>query len=258
MSFRDRRAKKNQDSDNEPEEYNDATLDLLDQLGGFDTSGARAAKAATPQVIERIVEVEKPVEIFVTAPAIEQMERGIRIGSFLVTSVGLEFADGLTEEEWIDFYKAVEGIKTSLNWILGDYFAYGQSAFHKTYDQMAAFTGLKSETIETYASICRNVPKLIRINSLSFGHHRLVAKFDEHAQIKWLEAAVDNKWSVGQMKRAIEGTVTPTLPPLADRKNKRIISRIWKAVENNGDGLTREDVQHLRRWLDEVERTMRG
>lgn len=251
-SYLDNRHRKKAVEDDAGEEpLSDVTLDMLDDLAGVSTKGARTTRTAEPEVIER------EIYIPVSTPAIEQLDKGMRIGNFLVTSTGLEIADDTTQEEWADFYKAVSSIRSSLNWVYGDYFAYGQSHFGMTYDQMADATGLKSETIETYASVCRNIPKLIRINSLSFGHHRLVAGYDEQAQAQWLETAVENKWSVLQMRRAIEGLSLPVLPALADRKNRRILNRVWKAVQNDGAGLKVEDIRHLRRWLDEVERMKR-
>ena len=197
---------------------------------------------------------EKRVE-YVDKPAINPTTEGVWIGNVCVTSTGLVFGDAFTEKEWRDFYPAVKELKTAGNWVLGDYFAWGEYLFDLTYDQMAEITGLKSETIEVYASICRNVRKLIRINSLSFAHHRLVAAMPEPEQIDWLQKAVEGGWSVREMRRQITGESDDT-PALADKKNRKVMNEIWRAVEQ-GRAVNREQIQHVRRWLDEVERGLR-
>jgi hypothetical protein len=241
-----RRQKAQEEDVPENDGANDLVLGMLEEITGKETA-RRVAKST-------------PAPTAFTAPALMNTENGLRLGGFLITDTGLDIDNDVTEDEWLDFYKAVDRIQTSLSWVLGDYFVYGQNRFKMSYEVMSELTGLKPETIETYASVSRNIAKLIRVNSLSFKHHRLVAKYDSETQKAWLQAAVKNRWSVAKMKQAMEQasqTPAPELPPVADRKNLRTINRLWKAVQS-GKRIDLQDVQILRRWLDEVERLARG
>ena len=51
--------------------------------------------------------------------------------------------------------------------------------------------------------VCRNVPKDIRMSSLSFEHHFIVAPMEREQQEHWLKLADLNSWSLNELKQKI-------------------------------------------------------
>lgn len=222
------------------------------------------AKRGTPSLLEltdsmietepTVVEREVPVPMSIV---FDETTNVVWVGKFGLSQTGM-FIDGeVSEGEWLDFYVAIQRLKDSAQWILGDWLAMGAYNWHKTYEWMAQVTGLKPETVESYASVCRNVPQLIRINSLSFSHHRLIAAMPEEAQIMWLNRAVEGRWSLSQMSDAINNA--PTLP-----KGKDTISRFQRAffpfqkrinnaLRKAGESERRQVANELRQLADRIE-----
>lgn len=76
---------------------------------------------------------------------------------------------------------------------------------------------------------------------------------------QWARAD-DENWSYGKIEGVLTAVNAPVkrakeqpASPLADKVNHRVLNRVWRAVEQ-GAPVSREDIAHLRRWLDEVER----
>jgi hypothetical protein len=67
-------------------------------------------------------------------------------------------------------------------------------------------TGLDRSTLKTWASVARNVTKLLRNNRLSFYHHKEVADLTETEKREWLEKAVADKLSVAALRNAIHAS----------------------------------------------------
>jgi len=64
----------------------------------------------------------------------------------------------------------------SHQWKIADWMLAGEKEFKKkAYDEAVELTGMTRETLQQFAHTAKKV--LIRVKGLSFGHHRLVAKF---------------------------------------------------------------------------------
>ena len=157
------------------------------------------------EVVERVVEVEKIVEVY--GPAVmNDTETGIVwVGNIGISSVGMYTNGEVTEDEWLRFLPAAKQIKSAYQWIIGDWAAYGEQALGKTYAEIAKLSGYKEGTIEVYASVCRSVDKLIRINSLGIAIHQAVAMLSHDDQAYWLQRAYDEKLSKSELKILMAG-----------------------------------------------------
>ncbi len=60
-------------------------------------------------------------------------------------------------------------------------------------------------TFSTYGWVCRHVPVSIRIETLSFTHHREVAALERKEQVRLLALCEKNGWSVMDLREAIRG-----------------------------------------------------
>lgn len=139
-----------------------------------------------------------------------QEDGAVQVGPFVLTPIGLKIEREVTEGEWQNFYAVIRRIRSSLNWILGDWLAYGAHRWGEKYEALAGFTGLKEKTLREYAYVARHVELSSRLDKLSFGHHQEVARFDADAQRQWLSYAAEHKLSVKQLRAALQGQALPS------------------------------------------------
>lgn len=198
------------------------------------------------KTIERIVEVTRPVQT--------DTDGVTWVGNIGVTAMGLDLPDALTQEEWRSFLNAIQSVKQSYQFVIGDWFAAGKDRFNVSYEEIAALTGFKVKTVEIWASACRNVPKFTRVNFLTFAHHRAVAVLPPERQLQALQYAFENSMSARQLADEIKGkkprlnagkqTKKTTLPIV----DKKVYGRIKKSNEET----RREYAAMLRRMADEL------
>lgn len=141
---------------------------------------------------------------------------------FTMTPTGMDIPEDVTDDELNDVGEFILGLNQSISWVIGDWAAKANALWKVSYKQIADVFGYQEDTIKTYASLCRAIPRLIRNQRLEFGHHRLVAKLPEGEQRRWLERAAlgdDGKsWTVPEMRRVMgidSGKIPPTPPRLS-------------------------------------------
>jgi hypothetical protein len=218
----------------------------LEEANPFDLLD-RMANAGHEKDIER-VEVTRPVATD---------EHGVTwVGSIGMSQTGLIIPDDISQNEWFDFYEVIRNVKKSLQYIIGDWFAFGNKNFEYSYEQIAALTGYKPSTVEMFASVCRNVPQLTRINSPHFTYSRAVALLPEHQQIQALEYAKEHGMSARQLFAYIRG-VNPR--QLGGRKRQKtrtnIVDRVaFNQLKNASEAKRLKVAQQLREMADQLER----
>lgn len=124
---------------------------------------------------------------------------------------GLELPPDLSENEWKQVGHNLCRCKESLQFWIGDWVNYGQSAYFKNYDEvMDVFAkegkgdyGYEKTTLENFASVAKHVPISLRREKLTFGHHAVVAGMEAIDQDVWLAKAVMNSWSIAELTREI-------------------------------------------------------
>jgi hypothetical protein len=156
---------------------------------------------------------------------------------------GLTIQEGLTFNEWLHLGNKLGSVEKSVGWWVGDWINYGVAHDKewegKTKKALSAklLTHLDSHSQATYASLCASVIKSNRLDSLSLRHHMLVQSYTPTQQRKWLKAAVDNEWSVADMRaamRAHEGDETEE----PGKPLKTLLSWVmqgWKMVRDLGE-----------------------
>lgn len=173
--------------------------DLFDNFIVPDEFAERARRRRVePEVVERIIQVVPENAL------LYQPDGSIQAGHFTLTKTGLIIGDEVTKEEWGELGQVLKGLNQSLQWIIGDWVNYGEKQWRETYDQIAEQTGLDKTTIYDFAYVARSVHFSVRTETLSFGHHKLVAKFDRKIQRQWLDYAAEKKLSVNAMRQQIK------------------------------------------------------
>lgn len=120
---------------------------------------------------------------------------------------GLVFNRSLTVGECMDVGKWLANLDGTLSdvlkWAKGDYLSYFEHQHGEKYSQATAlWPENKVETLKTYHWVSSHVPKKNR-TSLSWAHHRLIARFDPEKQAKLLAEAVKHKWTTREFHEHI-------------------------------------------------------
>jgi N6-adenosine-specific RNA methylase IME4 len=122
-----------------------------------------------------------------------------------LTSTGWMLPAGMAFEQWQACGKELIKVGNALQWWLGDWWAYGEHGYGKRIEAMR--DGLFGEyafgTLMTYGWVASSVETSIRIEVLSFAHHRHVAHLAAAEQREWLARAVEKGWSSSELKAAI-------------------------------------------------------
>lgn len=130
--------------------------------------------------------------------------KNLRVGAFVLTPTGLAIDGDMTLPDWQELGHFLKMMDDSMQWLVGDFIAHGEILGYGDQKKIADDFGFKYGTVRVYASVARNVNLLIRINSLTFAHHQLVAGIkDERKQVYWLQEADKHEWSVSQLRNAM-------------------------------------------------------
>jgi hypothetical protein len=120
------------------------------------------------------------------------------------TTTSLMLPKGLTKDQWVTIGTTLGKSATSLRWWIADWWVYGD---HRYGDRkMLATTGvfhLAFETLMDYGTVARGVKTSNRFEGLSFTHHIQVAALRPAKQRLYLARALENGWSVSQLKKQI-------------------------------------------------------
>ena len=155
------------------------------------------------------------------------------IGEF--TESGWTPPTEMTEEEWENAgpaFLTLLTVQNAINWWTGDWLNEGDKRYGKTYEQAQRITGWKLNRLKNYKWVSRRVKKSTRVDSLSWAHHREVAKIEStEDQALWLERSEANRWSVSELKAALGGQVPVSISSETRRLNLRTNDEWWTPVE---------------------------
>lgn len=133
------------------------------------------------------------------APEAAIPEMTIESPAFRLTPVGIEFLADLDQQGWVELGTKLGNAGRSIGFLVGDWLNYGEVKAKRgdythseggIYHDAIRITGLDYNTLSTYAGVARKVQFSMRVENLSFDHHRKIAplKTDEEKQ-KWLRIA---------------------------------------------------------------------
>lgn len=166
----------------------------------------------------------------------------IRVGAFVWKPTGLAIDGEITRADWEQVGKLLKQLDSSLQWLIGDLIVCGESRAWGDQKAIAEAFGFEYSTIRVYATVCRKIDLLIRINTLDFAHHQLVASMSPEEQSHWLQRAAEGddgkRWSVARLRDEIENAekVKAGKEPLPKylkalyQMRKAYNSKNWKAM----------------------------
>lgn len=124
---------------------------------------------------------------------------GPALGEFSPT--GWAAPPGMTFEEWERTGHTLQQIQGAVNWWVGDWLNEGEKRYGETYAQAIEATGWKYEQLALCKWVASSVEFSIRIENLSWTHHREVAALPPNEQADLLQWAEANDASVADLKK---------------------------------------------------------
>ncbi|MFZ4816969.1 MAG: hypothetical protein ACOYL5_20705 [Phototrophicaceae bacterium] len=167
-----------------------------------------------------------------------QAEDGWRFGRVTIGRVGIHVPDDLNEQEYSDLGVFLLDIGSRLNWLLGDWLAYGENRqWGETYQKVAEQFGYTAASLHQYAYVCRNVDFSTRVEKLSFAHHATVASLEPDMQRYWLGVAAEQGLSSKQLQQAITASKSSNiLGATASRQWSKTLERLARDAHALDDG----------------------
>lgn len=175
-------------------------------------------------------------------------DEGFLYKRFNLSPTGISIPQDLRRDEWFDAVVVLRKLNEAVQWALGDLVNFArqqaqveedklipdeQRQWHwgESYDALSEATGYKVKSLYEYAYVAGSVDFSIRMETLSFGHHQLVAKCAPKDQQRWLQKAADNGWSIAEMRKQMAA---------ANKKKARIQDDDWLFGKNNVPKVTRQ------------------
>lgn len=207
---------------------------------------------STPPRIPNADETWRP-----TMPVIQahnKVEVGAqRIGKFKRLSCGLEAPAKFSKDDWKEAADILFRIDDAIQWYLGDMLRYAADIGYGDAKAIAAHYDREPQTIYNYKYVAEKVEISLRRETLSFGHHFVVANMEPDEQAYWLDLAeqgsydhtdkggnhVFKKWSVKKLRDEIRGAKPTTLPSGATaqlRKFSLSFRREYQKINLDGVG----------------------
>lgn len=132
------------------------------------------------------------------------LQLSVGSGTVELARTGLIISDGLSFGEWTRLGVSLQAIESGIQWVLGDWINYGESAFGEKYSQAIETTGYTYQSLADIAYVCQRVTISRRRENLRFSHHREVAALDPSEQDALLDAAERGHWSVQKVREAVK------------------------------------------------------
>lgn len=108
---------------------------------------------------------------------------------------------GLSWNEWTSLWSTVERIHKSSSFYTGDALNYGLQMFGEQFSEVVDEKYIHQQHGPMW--VCSKIPPSRRRPNLSYSLHRETAALDEADQIRWLDRAEADRWTVKELKEAM-------------------------------------------------------
>lgn len=102
--------------------------------------------------------------------------------------------------QWADVGRRIGSVGRNIQWVLGDWIAYGNERFGERYSRAAKITGYDTQTLMNMVYVATHFPVSRRREILSWSHHEALAALDSAEQERWLDQAECHHWSVSDLR----------------------------------------------------------
>jgi hypothetical protein len=106
----------------------------------------------------------------------------------------------LDAREWAAAGRRLGAVGRCIQWLLGDWIAYGNTKFGDRYARASRITGYDVQTLMNMVYVALRFPDSRRRGDLSWSHHETLASMDPDGQEHWLDEASRHRWSVADLR----------------------------------------------------------
>jgi len=106
----------------------------------------------------------------------------------------------LGAHEWAAAGRRIGAVGRCIQWLLGDWIAYGNAKFGERYARASQITGYDPQTLMNMVYVASRFTSSRRRENLSWSHHETLAALDREEQERWLDTAAANRWSVSDLR----------------------------------------------------------
>jgi hypothetical protein len=106
----------------------------------------------------------------------------------------------LDAREWAMAGHRIGTVGRRIQWLLGDWIAYGSAKFGQRYTSAAKVTGYDTQSLMNMVYVASRFSVSRRRETLSWSHHEAVAALEDEDQETWLDRAVEHRWSVSDLR----------------------------------------------------------
>lgn len=126
----------------------------------------------------------------------------------------------LNAREWAEAGSRIGSVGRNIQWLLGDWIAYGNQNFGERYARASKISGYDPQTLMNMVYVATRFSVSRRRENLSWSHHEALAALEAEDQDRWLDQAAQHRWSVSDLRMMLR----------ASRKGEKEI------VEDGGEG----------------------
>jgi hypothetical protein len=134
-----------------------------------------------------------------------------------LTKVGLRLSQPnlrVSYDEWESLKPKLTVMEKGHQFSIGDWMTVGEAQHgEKAAQAIDAHdkTGINVKSLMEYRRVSQKVPYSIRIESLDWAHHQVVAAQPKPERKKWLQIAAENDWKVVDLRNAIREAAAPAI-----------------------------------------------
>jgi hypothetical protein len=128
------------------------------------------------------------------------------------SSVAWAPARDLDAHEWAAAGKRIGAVGRSIQWLLGDWIAYGNAKFGERYSRASKITGYDTQTLMNMVYVASHFPISRRRENLSWSHHEALAALGADEQDQWLDEAIKLRLSVSDLRVMLRMSRKGALP----------------------------------------------
>lgn len=118
-------------------------------------------------------------------------------------------------EEWENLKPQLTVMEKGVQFAVGDWLVVGEAQHGEKAAQAvdaSEKTGIKPGTLMEYRRVSQKVPYPIRMESLEWSHHQIVAYCETKAErVRWLAEAAKNDWKPAELRREIKAAAAPAI-----------------------------------------------